>query len=139
MEISLFLFKPPAPTAPYGMTFDGTNRVFPGRWTDGQNWVDYFPSVAHHFSPVTAFYPDPVNGTNLAVAGSTSAQLLESQPGGLPAQIPDYLRSKPGMRVSSEDLYVIWIGANDFVAGIFPADSISRKLFVLESQFASRA
>ena len=30
---SLLLFGQPAP--PYGDTFDGTNRTFPGRWTDG--------------------------------------------------------------------------------------------------------
>ena len=40
---------PPEPF--YGDTFDGTNRVFPGRFTDGQNWVDYFPAAAHHFPP----------------------------------------------------------------------------------------
>jgi phospholipase/lecithinase/hemolysin len=35
------------PPAPYGSTFDGTQRTFPGRFTDGQNWVDYFPCVAN--------------------------------------------------------------------------------------------
>jgi phospholipase/lecithinase/hemolysin len=67
---SLFLGGQPA--LPYGQTFDGTNRTFPGRWTDGQNWVDYFPLVApvtKHFGPITPFFADPASGTNVAVAG----------------------------------------------------------------------
>ena len=62
---SLFLFQQPQP--PYGTTFDGTGRTFPGRWTDGQNWVDYFPLVAHHFAPVTA-YSRMAGRTSLSVA-----------------------------------------------------------------------
>jgi phospholipase/lecithinase/hemolysin len=48
---------PPGPLAPlgsplhgdYGETFDGTGAIFLGRFTDGQNWVDYFPGVAEQF------------------------------------------------------------------------------------------
>jgi outer membrane lipase/esterase len=123
------------PPFPYGATFDGTGRTFPGRWTDGQNWVDYFPFVARHFGPVTAFYRDPVNGTNVAVGGSTSANLLQSGPKGFPpAQVCDYVESKPGRRVPSDDLYVIWIGANDLSAGITPrstVDNIRKAIAVL--------
>jgi phospholipase/lecithinase/hemolysin len=109
--------SPPFP--PYGSTFNRTNQTFPGRWTDGRNWVDYFPYVAHHFCPVTAFYLDRINGTNVAVGGSTSANLLQTGPKGFPpAQIRDYVESKPGRRIPSDDLYVIWVGANDPSAGI---------------------
>jgi phospholipase/lecithinase/hemolysin len=53
------------------------------------------------------------------VGGSTSANLLQSGPNGFPpAQILDYVESKPGHRLSRDDLYVIWIGANDLSAGI---------------------
>jgi phospholipase/lecithinase/hemolysin len=102
--------NPPAPPiGAYGVTFDGTNRFFPGRFTDGQNWVDYFfsvaPSVAH-FSPVTAYFND--GGTNFAVGGSTSEDLTE--------QINTYL-SSPNGHTPANDLSVIWIGANDFAAG----------------------
>jgi phospholipase/lecithinase/hemolysin len=39
----------PLPPPPYGNSFDKTGSItgyFPGRFTDGQNWVDYFPGVA---------------------------------------------------------------------------------------------
>jgi phospholipase/lecithinase/hemolysin len=114
---SFALTKQPPP--PYGSTFDGTRRTFPGRFTDGQNWVDYFPLVACHFGTITAFYADPTDGTDVAVGGSTSANLLQPGPNGFPpAQISDYVASKPEHRVSGDDLYVIWIGANDLSAGI---------------------
>src|SRR6516165_9890966 len=64
---SLFLFGVPQP--PY----------YNGRWSNGPNWVDYFPSVAHHFPTVAAHFPDldNRNGTDFAVGGSISSDLLE--------------------------------------------------------------
>ena len=96
-----------------------------GRWSNGPNWVDYFPLVAHHFPTVAAYFPDPknANGTNLAVYGSISSNLIESEPTGLPAQIPIYLTST-GEQAFADDLYVIWIGANDFRAGISPSKTV---------------
>jgi thermolabile hemolysin len=91
------------PPAPY----------FEGRWSNGLNWVDYFPTVAHHFPPVTPFLRD--GGTNFAVGGATSAQLS--------TQIEAFLDS-PNARDAAIDLYVIWIGANDFRAGISPIVTI---------------
>jgi phospholipase/lecithinase/hemolysin len=126
---SLHLFDQPAP--PYGDTFDGTNRPFPGRWTDGQNWVDYFPLVApdtKHFGAVTPFYASPTSGTNVAVGGSTSADLLQSPVSNLQGQIPDYIQAKgtpPGGRISGDDLYCIWIGADDFEAHITPQQTVA--------------
>jgi thermolabile hemolysin len=107
---SLFLFD--LPQSPY----------YDGRWSNGPTWVDYFPSVAHHFSTILAYFPSPKNGTNFAVGGSTSADLLQSEPTGFPAQIPTYLASTGG-RAFSDDLYVIWIGANDFGEGISPTNT----------------
>ena len=110
---SLFLFSLPQP--PY----------YNGRWSNGPNWVDYFPFVAHHFPAAAAYFPDPDNdnGTNFAVGGSISADLLESEPAGFPAQIPTYLASTGG-RAFAHDLYVIWIGANDFIAGVSPSTTV---------------
>jgi phospholipase/lecithinase/hemolysin len=107
---SLFLFD--LPQLPY----------YNGRWSNGPNWVDYFPLIAHHFSNITAYFPSPENGTNFAVGGSIFADLLESEPTGFPAQIPTYLASTGG-RAFPYDLYVIWIGANDFSEGISPTDT----------------
>ena len=111
---SLFLFD--LPQSPY----------YNGRSSNGPNWVDYFRSVAHHFPTVAAYFPNPdnENGTNFAVSGSISADLLESEPTGFPAQIPTYLASTGG-RAFVDDLYVIWIGANDFSAGISPTDTVA--------------
>jgi thermolabile hemolysin len=109
------------PTPFYGDTFDGTNRVFPGRFTDGKNWVDYFPSVAQHFPRLIAFFRNEKspNATNFAVGGALSTDLLTPKTG----QIPTFL-SANGNEASAEDLYVIWIGANDFAAGISPQVSV---------------
>jgi phospholipase/lecithinase/hemolysin len=120
---------PPSPLSPpygpYGNTYDTSGNLlpdtFPGRWTDGQNWVDYFPLVANHL--VTPFYADRTSGSNVAVAGSTSADLLQSPGTILHGQIPDYIQARgtlPGGRISSDDLYCVWIGANDFKAQIAP-------------------
>src|SRR6266566_5138546 len=87
------------PQAPY----------FEGRWTNGPNWVDYFPFVTHHFQPVTAFLRD--GGTNFAVGGSPSTNLA--------AEIGAFLLSTHGV-ASGNDVYVIWIGANDFDDRINP-------------------
>jgi phospholipase/lecithinase/hemolysin len=89
-----------------------------GRWTNGPNWVDYFPSIAHRFAPVTAFLKDSGRGTNFAVGGSPSTALA--------TQIGAFLASpRAGGQASPHDLYVIWIGANDFSAGLEPKDTVS--------------
>jgi phospholipase/lecithinase/hemolysin len=116
------------PTPFYGDTFDGTNRVFPGRFTDGENWVDYFPSVAQHFPRPIAFFRNEKSpkATNFAVGGALSTDLLTPKTG----EIPTFL-SANGNEASAEDLYVIWIGANDFAAGISP--QVSVEIFGRES------
>lgn len=96
-----------------GNSFISVGRPQPpyykGRWTNGANWVDYFSyfsRVNQHFLAATAFLEN--RGTNFAVAGSNSALLA--------GQIGTYLASSGG-RASANDLYVIWIGANDFLQG----------------------
>jgi phospholipase/lecithinase/hemolysin len=90
--------RPPSP--PY----------YQGRWTNGPNWVDYFSyfsQVNQHFLSITSFLPN--HGTNFAVGGSSSALLA--------GQIGAYLGSTGG-RASASNLFVVWIGANDFAQGI---------------------
>jgi outer membrane lipase/esterase len=96
-------FLPPTP--PY----------YKGRFSNGPNWVDYFPSVAPsvaHFGPITAFFaahqPNH-HPTDFAIGGATSAELN--------VQINDYLASL-GQQRAPGDLCVIWIGADDFAAGL---------------------
>jgi|SRR5215469_9709362 len=67
---------------------------FEGRYSNGPNWVDYFPGIAQqfgvHISPVTAYQQNPDNdsATDFAVGGSTSADLNVINPalGGLLSQ-----------------------------------------------------
>jgi len=95
---------------------------FEGRWTNGYNWVDYFTRIAG-LPPATAYLEN--GGTNFAVGGSTS-ELLG-------AQILAYLAAIGG-RPDPNDLFAIWIGADDFVAGIQPdvtTGAISAEITVL--------
>jgi phospholipase/lecithinase/hemolysin len=124
------------PAAPYGHTYDKSGNdlgdTFPGRFTDGQNWVDFFPSVARSFgvdvSPVTAFLQAPTNGnaTNFAVGGATSGEsnAFFASPSGLQAQIPAYLNAVGG-HAPADDWYVIWIGADDLTAGFDPSQTVA--------------
>ena len=91
------------PKAPY----------YNGRWTNGPNWVDYFSQFAGT-QDVTAFLQN--RGTNFAVGGSTSVDLA--------GQIGTYLADNSG-RANPSDLYVIWIGANDFQAGLTPQQTLT--------------
>jgi phospholipase/lecithinase/hemolysin len=105
--------------------------TFPGRFTDGQNWVDYFPIVAKSFgvdiSPATAYLQNPqsASATNFAVGGATSGEgnVFSNSLPGFQIQVLTYLKS--GQRASGNDLYVIWIGANDFSAVIGPAQTVA--------------
>src|SRR5690349_9388150 len=81
---------------------------YKGRWTNGRNWVDYFTTIVG-LPPATAYLKN--GGTNFAVGGSTSALLG--------AQIVVFLATVGGS-ADPADLYVIWIGANDFLGGIEP-------------------
>lgn len=84
-----------------------------GRWTNGPNWVDYFSELAR-IPDVTAFLQN--RGTNFAVGGSTSLDLA--------GQISAYLGENGG-RANPSDLYVVWIGANDFQAGLKPQQTLT--------------
>jgi phospholipase/lecithinase/hemolysin len=116
----------------YGETFDGTGAFFLGRFTDGRNWVDYFPRVAKQFhvdiSRVTAWLQDPNNesATDFAVGGSTSGVLNVINPAlpSFPEQITAYLNS-PGLKNAADDLCVIWIGSNDFGAKMEPLTTVT--------------
>jgi phospholipase/lecithinase/hemolysin len=84
-----------------------------GRWTDGPNWVDYFTGFAH-LPPATAYLQS--HGTNFAVGGSSSPLLG--------VQITVYLAANGG-HANKDDLYAIWIGANDFNAGVNASTAVN--------------
>jgi thermolabile hemolysin len=99
---------------------------YQGRWTNGPNWVDYFPliadfpSVAGQPEAITPFFANPDTGTNVAVGGSTSFPVTGSSstsPTSLAVQIGAFV-AQHGGRIPGNDLYMIWIGANDFPGGI---------------------
>ena len=102
---------------------------YDGRWTDGPNWVDFFTRLAQ-LPPATAFLQN--GGTNFAVGGSTS--LL------LGVQITVYLAANGG-HANQDDLYAVWIGANDFSSGVDASttvDAIQSGLALLRSAGAER-
>ena len=141
----LFAITGGSPTEPYGDAYNRLGKVvkyFPGHFTDGQNWVDYFPKVARFFGvDVSTVSPFPFlegplkasdDTTNFAVGGATSGDfnvLNNPQnpqvtfPGFL-AQISAYLGAVD-RHASADDLYVIWIGANDFAANISPQTTVA--------------
>jgi phospholipase/lecithinase/hemolysin len=122
------------PKGDYGETFDESGEVFLGRFTDGRNWVDYFPADAGRFgvqiSAVSAYFQDQTNdnATDFAVGGATSGAHNGLDPAlnkSFPDEITAYLGSLGTNSRPSEDLCVIWIGANDFSAGINPFQTVS--------------
>jgi phospholipase/lecithinase/hemolysin len=122
-----------SPKGDYGETFDGSGEVFLGRFTDGRNWVDYFPADAGRFgvqiSAVSAYFQDQTNdnATDFAVSGATSDAHNGLNPTlpSFPQEIAAYLGSLGTNSRPSEDLCVIWIGANDFSARINPFQTVS--------------
>jgi phospholipase/lecithinase/hemolysin len=132
-----------SPPKPYGYAYNRLGKVidyFPGRFTDGQNWVDYFPKVAEFFgvdvSTVMPFLGGQLkagdNTTNFSVGGATSGDfnVLNTPQLTLPgfqAQIRAYLDAV-GKYASAEDLYVVWIGANDFAANVSPQTTVANVL-----------
>jgi phospholipase/lecithinase/hemolysin len=127
---------PPGPPAgDYGETFDPTGPPGPflGRFTDGENWVDYFPGIAKGFgvniSPVTAYLQNPNNdsATDFAVGGSTSADLnvINGALRGLQSQISNYGTYLNIHGNAADDLCIIWCGANDFFARIKPLETVA--------------
>ena len=119
------------PPEPYGDTYGKSGKVgydFPGRFTDGQNWVDYFSTIGNYSPAISAYWKD--GGTDFAVGGSTSEDVnvnskkLGLDLPGLPTQISAYLATLSG-KSAADDLYVIGIGANDFSAGIDPAKTVA--------------
>jgi outer membrane lipase/esterase len=138
----LFAITGESPKVPYGDAYSSLGKVvkyFPGRFTDGQNWADYFPKVARFFGgDVSTVSPFPFlegplkasdDTTNFAVGGATSGDLnvLSTPRVTLPAfeaEISTYLDAVDG-QASASDLFVIWIGANDFAAGISPQSTVA--------------
>jgi phospholipase/lecithinase/hemolysin len=107
---------------------------FDGRYSNGPNWVDYFPGIANHFNVdialPTPWLKDPTssddNATDFAVGGSTSGD--SNVLNGAFPKFPDQIMAYPehlGSNSPADDLCVIWIGANDFAAGIKPPETVA--------------
>jgi outer membrane lipase/esterase len=136
----LFAITGGYPPKPYGNAYNKSGiavKYFPGRFTDGQNWVDYLPKVAGDFGvnvPTVAPFLDGSlkagdDTTNFAVGGATSGDLnvLSTPQVALPgfkAEISTYLDATDE-QASASDLFVIWIGANDFAAEISPQSTVA--------------
>ena len=107
---------------------------FKGRYSNGPNWVDYLQGIANHFnvdiSLPTPWLKHPTNSddnaTDFAVGGSTSgnSNVLNGAFPKFPDQIMAY-QERLGSNNAADDLCVIWIGANDFAAGIEPRKTLA--------------
>jgi phospholipase/lecithinase/hemolysin len=114
----------------------------PGRFSNGQVWVEYLENRLNLSNPTLSFYQyitssqisrsQPVDisnvGWNFAVGGSTTDGHLSDQVDprvGLLGQIDSYkgLMQMSGATVDPETLYIIWSGNNDYI-GLTPDDFI---------------
>ena len=89
----LFAISGGDPPKPYGNAYNKSGnevKYFPGRFTDGQNWVDYLPKVAEAFGvKISTVNPFPFlagpleasdDTTNFAVGGATSGDFNVNNP-----------------------------------------------------------
>ncbi len=83
-----------------------------GRWTDGPNWVDYFAPLAGFPAPGAYLR---TGGTNFAVGGATSEYAA--------GEVGAYIAIS-GWRIPANNLYLLWVGANDFRAGLAPSQTL---------------
>jgi len=97
-----------------------------GRFTNGNVWIEYLADLMK-LNPPTPHYNVENPGTNYAIAGAASGDsptitwipALTGAPATLPAkglrlQIQDFLNDYDDTSTCSSELFVIWVGANDF-------------------------
>ncbi len=116
-----------------GGTFPPSPPYFPGRFSNGPNWVDQFgaklgltPALSTELNPAA---PLPSDGINFALGAATSgsttiAHLATGNPAlaglpGLSQQISTFqaLYSGP-VAPDPNALFVLWIGGNDYLFGV---------------------
>ena len=106
-------------------TFPPSPFYFPGRFTNGLNWVDYLTQELE-LNPELQAKLDlnnpkiPVHGVNFAYGGaSTGISSIPDPSGttflGLEKQIESFTNLLNDRSANSEALYTLWAGANDYL------------------------
>jgi phospholipase/lecithinase/hemolysin len=145
------LLKRSVPIAPK----DDYAGYYSGRFSNGQNWSDYFLDALHlkKDDAKTCFFIGSNNSCNYAIGGATTDENLTSdndpmkqikslfkntivetilkrfkipQHVGIHQMVATYLNKlQPQPSIMSHTLYVIWGGANDYYSGEAPETTVS--------------
>jgi thermolabile hemolysin len=91
-----------------------------GRFSNGPVWVDYLAESLGELAPTPAL----LGGTNYAFNGARAAGASPYGSPDLVTQVDIYLAANNGV-ADSEDIYVVWAGANDIFFRSSPADTSS--------------
>ncbi|MCC6511235.1 MAG: SGNH/GDSL hydrolase family protein [Pirellulaceae bacterium] len=95
-----------------GGAFPPSPLYFEGRFSNGRAWVEHFASVTGEPIPTPSF----LGGTNFAVNGSRAAGVSPYGTPDLTEQVSSFLLASGGT-ANSEDIFVVWAGANDIFFG----------------------
>lgn len=104
-----------------GGQYPSSPPYFQGRYSNGRVWVEY---LAEQLSANRAH--------NFAYGGATTGGSSTNLVPGLLSQVQSFTQSHA--KVSSEDLYILWAGANDYLQGITnPALPVANMTKAVES------
>jgi len=121
-----------------GNAYAGSSGVTPlsppywqGRFSNGPVWVERLADALGLPAPAPYFDPAVGGGTNFAVGGAATGGTLTA--GDMDSQVAA-LAIDPAFADLSDDLVVVWGGANDFFgdpSGADPADSVANLMAIV--------
>jgi phospholipase/lecithinase/hemolysin len=112
-----------------GGVFPSAPPYTPGRFSNGDIWIDYLGDqlgLTPTPSFQTQFGVPATEGVSFALGGSTTgAENIAGAPlFGLTGQLASFLSSISGGQADANALYVLWVGANDYLPpGSFPGSN----------------
>ncbi len=95
-----------------GGTFPPSPLYFNGRFSNGKAWIEHFAAAVGEPVPT----PSLLGGTNFAFNGARAAGISLYGTPDVTQQVSSYLLASNGT-ADSDDIFVIWAGANDIFFG----------------------